>query len=345
MTALPYNPPIVHPRRVRFLVCLAVLVMAACARQERTIARGAYLANGVGRCFWCHSPQDTADPSTPRPEVLGSGDVLDEQLPIVAPNLTPDSETGLGRWTDAEIVRAVRRGIGRDGRRLRADHPATYYSILSDDDAAALVAYLRSLRPIRHELRRSAPQQTYGENVQPSVTPAAPDDTPLGRGAYLVQLGECIGCHTTTTADGKPHRALAFGGGRRFVETRRGYGYELSPDPAFSATATDPPLAPGERIVTSANLTTDPSGIPYYTPELFIRTIRSGKAAGVRPLSSAMPWVYFRNLTDDDLLAIFAYLRTRPPIRHHISNTDPPTFCPVCGRRHGLGDENRAGGN
>jgi mono/diheme cytochrome c family protein len=339
-----------HLRGVRFVFCLAALMMSACGRPaepkaepdaKARIARGAYLANGVARCFWCHSPQDKGDPSTPRPELLGSGDVLDEQVPIVAANLTPDRETGLGAWTDAEIVRAVRKGIGRDGRRLRGDHPATYYSVMSDGDAAALVAYLRSLRPIRHVLRQSAPQRTYGETVQPAVTPAAstPSEPAEGRGAYLVQLGECIGCHTTTTAAGKPHRAMAFGGGRRFVETRKGYGYEVSADGAFPPSA-DPALAPGERIVTSANLTSDPSGISYYTPELFIRTIRSGKGAGVRPLSSAMPWVYFRHLTDEDLRAIFVYLRSRTPVRHHLSNTDPPTVCPVCGRRHGLGADN-----
>lgn len=323
--------------------------MAACGRQAgktataSAVARGAYLANGIGRCFWCHSPQDNSDPSTPKPELLGSGDVLDEHIPIVAPNLTPDAETGIGRWTDAQIVRAVRQGIGRDGRRLRADHPASYYSVMSDDDASALVAYLRSLRPIRHELPRSAAQHTYGETVQPFVHAATgPGDTLEARGAYLVQLGECIGCHTTTTAAGKPFREMSFGGGRRFVETRKGYGYEVSPDPAFTATA-DPALAPGERIVTSPNLTSDPSGISYYTPEVFIKTIRSGKVAGVRQLSSAMPWIYFRHLTDDDLRAIFAYLRTRVPVRHHVSNSDPATFCEVCGRRHGLGLENSKG--
>jgi mono/diheme cytochrome c family protein len=273
--------------------------------------------------------------------MLGAGDVLDEQTPIVAPNLTPDAATGIGSWTDDEIVRAVRQGVGRDGRRLRADHPAAYYSVMSDADAAALVAYLRSLRPIRNALRRSAPQRVYGETVQPPVTPTQNIDTVEARGAYLVQLGECIGCHTTTTAAGKPFRAMAFGGGRRFVETRKGFGYELSPDPAFTANAADPTLAPGERIVASANVTVDPSGIPYYTPELFIKTIRSGKVAGVRQLSSAMPWIYFRHLTDDDLRAIFTYLRTRPPVRHHVSNSDPATFCAVCGRRHGLGAENR----
>jgi mono/diheme cytochrome c family protein len=187
------------------------------------IARGAYLANGITRCFWCHSPQDKADPSSPKPETLGAGDVLDPATPVVAANLTPDPETGIGLWTDHELARAIRRGRGRDGRRLRGDHPAAYYSIMSDEDVAALIAYLRSLRPIRNQLPRSAPQVTNGETVQAFVQPAkaAGLSTPESRGAYLVQLGECAGCHTTTTPAGKPHRAMTLGGGRRFVETRK----------------------------------------------------------------------------------------------------------------------------
>jgi mono/diheme cytochrome c family protein len=331
----------------RSVVVLGLLAALACRREALLespgvdrVARGSYLANGVGRCFWCHSPQTNSVPSTPKPEMLGAGDILDQKTPVVAPNLTPDMDTGIGRWSDADVIRAVRRGIGRDGRPLRGDHPAAYYSVMSDEDATALVAYLRSLRPIRNQLPRSAPASERSETVQNLVQPATNvGDTPEARGAYLVQLAECAGCHTTTTPDRKPYRKMLFGGGRRFVETPLGYGYELSPDPAF-ATANDPPLGKGERIVTSANLTSDPSGIPYYTPELFIQTIRTGKVAGVRQLSSAMPWIYFRTLTDEDLRDIFSYLRSVPPVRHDVNNSDAPTFCKVCGRRHGLGSSN-----
>src|ERR1041385_8393818 len=114
-------------------------------KRQAAIARGRYLANSVGRCFWCHSPQNSEDPSSPRPEMLGAGDVLDAQTPVIAPNLTPESETGLGSWTDHEIERAIREGVGRSGERLRSDHPAAYYSVMSDEDVASIVTYLRSL--------------------------------------------------------------------------------------------------------------------------------------------------------------------------------------------------------
>lgn len=324
------------------MLLLLLIASIACNRvpQAERVARGRYLANGVGRCFWCHSPQTNTDPALPKPETLGAGDTLDPSLPIVAPNLTPDAETGLGRWTDAQIIRAVREGIGADGRRLRNDHPASYFSVMTDDDAESLVAYLRSLRPIRNQLPRSAPQTSSHETVEPFGKPAAnPGRTPEERGAYLVHLAECAGCHTTTTEAGAPFRRMLFGGGRRFIETRMGFGYEVGNDGAFAA-ASEPKLQPGERVVVSANLTRDPSGISYYTPELFVQTIRTGRVGGVRRLSSAMPWIHFRTLTDGDLRAIFAYLRSVPPVRHQVSNTDPPTLCRICGRRHGLGDAN-----
>ena len=67
---------------------------------------------------------------------------------------------------------------------------------------------------------------------------------------------------------------------------------------------------------------------------------RSARVAGIRPLTRAMLWFEFRKLTDDDLGAIFEFLRSVPPVRHRVNNADPPTYCPRCARRHGLGELN-----
>jgi cytochrome c553 len=105
------------------------------------------------------------------------------------------------------------------------------------------------------------------------------------------------------------------------------------------------PLAGGmsihmERVTSaSANLTPDASGIPYYDEALFIRTLRTG-TVGARELSSIMPFVVFRNLSDDDLKAIFAYLQTLKPVRHRVDNSLPPTYCRLCRHKHGAGDQN-----
>ena len=136
---------------------------------------------------------------------------------------------------------------------------------------------------------------------------------------------------------------MAFGGGRRFVR-RKNWHVEVSPDPQLRSD-TDKDVANLEGVVSSANLTADASGLAHYDEKMFFRTLRTGKVNGVRPLSTAMPWLYFRKMHDEDLAAIFAYLRSLPHVQHRVNNTEKPTFCPVCKRRHGLGEWNEAPGS
>ncbi len=317
--------------------------LAAAESPPVGVERGRYLAHAVCECFECHSPLQDNDLVLPIASKLGAGDILDKEMRKVAPNITPDEETGAGRWTDEQLIRAIREGIGHDGRRLGLVMPYPAFSILTDDDVRSIVAYLRSLPPIHHVLPKWVPVDIAERPHEPLRRPATPEElaTPLGRGEYLVHLAKCVHCHSPRPLNGtmREHRKdLEFGGGRRF-ETKPTFD-ELEQDPGFASRLARKPEP--KRFVTSPNLTTDPSGIPYYDEALFIQTIRTGKVAGVRPLTRAMLWFEFRKLTDEDLKAIFAYIRSRPPIRHRVSNTDPPTFCPVCGRFHGLGDSNAA---
>ena len=89
----------------------------------------------------------------------------------------------------------------------------------------------------------------------------------------------------------------------------------------------------------TANITPDPSGISYYDEVLFIEVMRTGYVKA-RKLSSIMPFNAFKNLTDDDLKAIFAYLRTLKPVKHRVDNTEPPTYCKLCRQKHGGGNQN-----
>lgn len=91
--------------------------------------------------------------------------------------------------------------------------------------------------------------------------------------------------------------------------------------------------------VASANITPDASGIPYYDEELFKQVMRTGYVKA-RKLSQIMPWTVFRGITDEDLTAVFAYLRTLKPVAHRVDNTEPPTYCPVCKSAHGAGNQN-----
>ena len=191
----------------------------------------------------------TVIPRCPFRRRSGPGMSWTRRRRLSRPTSRPDSETGLGRWSDQEIIRAIRDGIGRRWSASFAEHPANHYSVMTDQDATSIVSYLRSLRPIRRVLAPSARSQRQYESVQSPASPAQADSllSPIQRGRYLVQLGECVGCHTPAKSDGNPVRELVFAGGRRF-RLEKGYGVEVSSfDPTFSfARRRAPNLRPDE---------------------------------------------------------------------------------------------------
>ena len=284
------------------------------------LERGRYIVEGPAHCFECHSEVDWENPGgQPKAGKKGGGkNFADYGLPwLTAPNITPDVETGAGKWTDEQLARAIREGIGHDGRRLFPVMPYEYFRKMSEEDLASVIVYVRSIEPVRNELPRTiipdVMKQTLPAHktiVEPMSPPNASD--PVARGQYLVALASCSSCHTPMK-QGVHVSELAFAGGMSF---KGPWGQ-----------------------VSSANITPDPSGISYYDEALFLKTMRTGHV-GARPLKSIMPWGYFRNMTEDDLKAIFAYLRTLPPVQHRVDNTEPPTACPVCRGKHGYGEMN-----
>ena len=96
---------------------------------------------------------------------------------------------------------------------------------------------------------------------------------------------------------------------------------------------------PYPEHVASANITPDPSGIPYYSDEVFLGMMRTGMV-GARKIHDVMPWAAYGRQTDADLKAMFAYLKTVKPVAHRVDNTLPPTLCPRCNLTHGGGNLN-----
>jgi mono/diheme cytochrome c family protein len=147
---------------------LAIAAWPAAAQQpdRATLARGAYLA-AIMDCGGCHT--GGAMIGKPDPKLALAGSEVGFQIPglgtFYPPNLTPDRETGLGSWSAAEIVTAVRTGVRPDGRILAPVMPWHAYAALTDADAAALAAYLKSLPPVRN----AVPPLT-----GPTETPPAP---------------------------------------------------------------------------------------------------------------------------------------------------------------------------
>jgi len=288
------------------------------------LARGEYIVENLSGCFDCHADRDWTKDDAPIVEGTKAGGQPNfplKDLPgqVYPPNISPDKETGGGNWTDDQFARAIREGIGNDGRTLFPFMPYENFRSMSDEDLASVIVYLRSLPPVKRSvpktelifpvkyLIRSAPQ--------PLDAPVAPPDqsTPVKRGEYLVTLGGCRDCHTPQDSNGQRIATLDLGGG-------------------FLLRGPWPDVA-------SQNLTQDPSGIPYYDESLFLETIHTGKVKA-RSLSRIMPWWTYRGLKDEDLKDIFAYLKTVPPVKHRVDNSKPGTQCKVCGFVHGAGDEN-----
>jgi mono/diheme cytochrome c family protein len=272
---------------------------------ERTPARlerGKYLVNGVVLCFDCHAQAikdfDAIGPGeAPQLTKFGSGRVMydDGKMRLVAPNITPDHETGAGAWTDDQFARAIREGIGHDGRTLFPLMPYEDFRSLSDEDLASIIVYIRSIEPVRNVLPKTQlpfPLSRLINNVPQPLqgTVVVHDGSPVERGKYLAEVAHCANCHTPKDKTGKPLPGMAFAGGE--------------------------PFGPKVR---SANITPDASGISYYDEQLFIKTLRTGRV-GARPLFAPMPWWFFQNMTDRDLKDIFTYLKTVKPVQNRVDN-------------------------
>jgi mono/diheme cytochrome c family protein len=290
-------------------------------RTPERLARGKYLVEGVVNCYDCHSGLPSQPPTAGVAPVFtkeGAGRVFIEEgnLRVVAPNITPDRETGAGTWTDDQIARAIREGIGHDGRTLFPAMPYRDFYYLSDEDLASIIVYLRSRESIHNELPKTQvpfPLSRLINSGPEPVNETAVKTFPNAaeRGRYLAQIASCGDCHTPVDKAHRPLPGMEFAGG---------------------APIEDFPAA-------SANITPDPSGIGYYDEALFIKALRTGHV-GARALSPPMPWWNFRNMTDEDLKALFAYLRTVKPVHHRVDNSETATRCKVCNGNHGAGAEN-----
>src|SRR5215471_9247316 len=124
------------------------------------LARGRYLVTSTeAPCILCHSPLDTGGGLfriKEGMELAGRNWSAEDAPFATAPNLTPDRETGIGGWTDDQLARAIREGIGHDGRTLFPIMPYDHYRDMSDEDVASIIVYLRSVKPIRNPLPKSA---------------------------------------------------------------------------------------------------------------------------------------------------------------------------------------------
>ena len=279
---------------------------------QKVIARGDYLANHVAGCMDCHSKRDFSKysgPAVPGTEGQGgeafSHDLLNAIPGVVyASNITPDPETGIGSWSDDDILKALTQGINKKGDTLFPIMPYANFNHLAKSDLLGIIAYIRTLKPIKNKVPErhlmipvslAYPGPALQKSVDSNMAP--PESDPVKYGAYLVNAADCGTCHTPFVK-GAPDFSRMFSGGNKFTL------------PTFK--------------VTSSNISPDTTtGIGSWTAERFINKFsiaRDEKGYNYNPgkENTIMPVRFYSGITDNDLAAIYRYLRTAPPIKNKV---------------------------
>jgi len=274
------------------------------------LARGKYLFMHVANCADCHSDVHFDRFATPIKEgglAVGRPWPTELGLPgtFYSPNLTSDPETGVGAWTDGELSRAIREGIGRDGRVLFPLMPYGEFRNMSDEDTDSIVAFIRTIPAVK----RKQPITTVNFPVnlmikaapQPVTAPVASPDKndKVTYGKYLSIIGGCRTCHTPAE-HGSPKPGTEYSGGEKFGLEGKGL------------------------LAVSFNITPDNNtGIGTWDENQFLEKFHQykeyaeGKAPPATPENfTVMPWLSFNGVEDDDLRAIFAFLKSLKPVEH-----------------------------
>jgi cytochrome c2 len=276
-------------------------------KSAASVERGYYLANRVMSCMDCHSHRNINQFTMPLiPATLGMGGERFDQTEgfpgvFYSANITP---LGIGNWTDGEIYRVITTGVRKNGKPIFPVMPYHSYGFAAPEDVKALVAYLRTLKPIQNKVPESSADfpmniilNTIPKKAEPMQIPPAVDS--IASGHYLFTIASCYDCHTPFEK-GKFDNAFALAGGRVF------------------------PMPGGK--VSSANITTDKeTGIGSWTREFFIQHFASYRDSAVAhrtvnqgDVQTIMPWTLYGNMTDKDLGNIYAYIQTLKPIRHEV---------------------------
>jgi mono/diheme cytochrome c family protein len=271
---------------------VAAVAMTGAALAQSAVERGSYLVNTIMTCANCHSPK--GPPAATAGKDYSGGLRFDEPpFDVTAPNITPDKETGIGNWTDDQIKTLMTTGKHPNGHQVAEVMPTAFYPILIPGDLNAIVAYLRSLAPVNNKVpgpiyKIALPHRVFPGAEKP-YTPADLNDK-LKRGFYLATIGHCMECHTP----------FAAGGGPQDFTGSLGKGGREFPGPW--------------GVSRSRNITSHKTaGIGDWTDAEIKTAITQGKRKDGTPLKGPMGYQYYAKMTDADLDAVIAYVRTLPP--------------------------------
>lgn len=277
----------------RLLWLLALPWSVAALAQTDQFERGRYLVEVVADCGACHASRGPDGARLPGRGLAGGWVIEEPGMRAVVPNITPDNETGIGRWTDAQVIASIREGVRPDGSIIGPPMPIGMYRGLSDRDVAAMAAYLRVVTPVRNAV---SGRSTYAFPLPPSYGPpvgqvSGPADDPVSRGAYLAgPVAHCMECHS----------------GRR---------PDMQIDPARIGAQGLSFTGPWGTVV-ARNITPHPTaGIGRWTDAEIQRALTEEVSADGRrlmpPMARGGVW---SGMTEGDLNDLVAYLRSLPPL-------------------------------
>jgi mono/diheme cytochrome c family protein len=276
-----------------FRLLLSLLVLscagAALAQKAGSIERGKYLMESVVACGNCHVARGPQGQPL-YDKGLSGGTVFDEApFKAVAANITPDRETGIGKWTDAELAKAIREGIRPDKTVIGPPMPIEFYRHISDADLASIIAYLRAQPPVANPVPKSQYNIPLPPAYGPPITSVAMPSTEnrIQYGEYLANIGHCMECHTPRNQQGMLLREKFGAGGQVFN-------------------------GPWGQSV-SRNLTPDASGLKDWSDAQIAKAIRTGTDRDGHPYKPPMAFDFYKNINDSDMAALIAYLRTLKP--------------------------------
>jgi mono/diheme cytochrome c family protein len=271
-------------------IALAGASIPASAQSNASlVARGDYLVNTIMTCQNCHTPIGPNGPDFSK--ALSGGITFDEPpFKVTGSNITQDKETGIGNWTDAQIKHLLRTGQRPNGVQVAEIMPTAFYGIVTERDMDAIVAYLRTVKPVKNKVpdpiyKMQIPHHLFPGREKP-FTEAMLNDK-VKNGFYLVTIGHCMECHTPFGPKGKDFVADLGKGGMEF------------PGPW------------GKSV--SANITPSKAkGLGAWTDEEIKRAITQGVSKDGHKLKPPMGYPYYARMKSEDLDAMVAYLRTVP---------------------------------
>ena len=271
---------------------LSTTLAPSAVAKETLLERGTYLMRSIVACGNCHTPKNMKGQELPGMELAGGFGFVEPMYTWVTANITPDKETGIGNWTDAQIIDAIRNGKRPNGSTIGPPMPIELYRRLSDRDVKAIVAYLRQVKPVKNKVAKSVYKFPLPPNYGATVwsVPEVSRSNPVKYGAYLAgPLGHCILCHTPMVKGRFQFKTHLGSGGLTFY------------------------LPFGE--VYSANITPDKAtGLGNWSDGQIKHAITKGLGKEGKPLFPPMPFPYFANISAADQDALVAYLRSMKPL-------------------------------